>query len=309
MTILLAVTGFDAGVWRDALAEAAPDRTIVLDGDAFDRARIDYVVAWKPRPEALDHLPNLKCVFSIGAGVDHILNSGATIRVPIVRMVAEDLTKRMSEYVVWQVLDHLRQGPLYRERQAKGLWLEDRRQRAAGDTTVGIMGLGELGRDAGRKLAMMGFSVMGWSRTAKTIDGITCLYGEDGLDTLVGQSDFLVCLLPLTEQTRGIIHADLLARTKRGAVLINAGRGGLQRDSDIADALDSGQLSAASLDVFEIEPLPTDSPLWSHPRVTVTPHAAACSMQDALAPQMVAQMVAFERGEPLRHIVDPVAGY
>lgn len=314
--ILLSITGWSPDIWKAELARQAPDRTVVLEPDGADDPSIHYAVVWKQRPGVLRNLANLRAIFSIGAGVDHLfLDDSLPENVPIVRVVSPDLTARMSEYVVWQVLDHHRQGPAYREQQRRGVWREDREQPAASEVTVGIMGYGQLGQDAGTKLKALGFAVIGWSRGAKNVpDGIRHLHGEDQLATFADGADILVCLLPLTDSTRGILSASLFSRlTRRGPlgapVLINAGRGGLQVEADILAALDSGQLSAATLDVFNTEPLPADSPLWRHPRVTVTPHAAATSSPPHLVPPMIAQMEALERGEPLRHVVDRAAQY
>ncbi|MFZ2103731.1 MAG: glyoxylate/hydroxypyruvate reductase A [Oricola sp.] len=312
--ILLAVTGFDPADWRAELERAAPDRVVVEEPAGPNDPEIDYAVVWKQRPGVLNGLPNLKAVFSIGAGVDHIFAEGDVPDVPIVRIVATDLTERMSEYVVWQVLDHHRKGPLYRDQQARRFWNESRMQPAAREVTVGILGYGNLGRDAGRKLRTMGFQVIGWSRTVKQNETVDTFAGDNGLDTFLALADIVVCLLPLTPATRGILSAPLFERMKtRGPlgapILINAGRGALQKEADILAALESRRLGAASLDVFETEPLPETSPLWTHPRVTVTPHAAAASMPEALIPPMVAQMDAHDRGEPLRNLVDREAGY
>jgi glyoxylate/hydroxypyruvate reductase len=312
--ILLSVTGFDPEIWRSALNKLAPDREVVEQPSVPGDPDITYAVVWKQRPGALNGLPNLKAVFSIGAGVDHIFAEGAVPDVPIVRVVADDLTERMSEYVVWQVLDHHRKGMLYRNQQRREIWHEDRMQPAASEVTVGILGYGVLGQDAGDKLKAIGFNVAGWSRTPKSADGVRTFSGDAGLGEFLAISDMVVCLLPLTPQTRGILSAPLFAKMKpRSAlgapVLINAGRGGLQVEADILAALDEGALRAVTLDVFETEPLPEESPLWSHPRVTITPHAAASSMPDALVPPMVAQMEAHDRGEPLKNLVDRDAGY
>jgi len=312
--ILLSVTGFDPAVWLEELKRQAPGRRIVTEPDGDGDPSIRYAVVWKQRPGILNRLPNLAAIFSIGAGVDHIFKDPEVPDVPIVRAVADDLTERMSEYIVWQVLDHHRKGPRYRRQQADRVWNEDRMQPAARDVTVGILGLGLLGLDAARKLRLLGFNVAGWSRTEKTVEGIDTHAGEEGLDGFLAVSDIVVCLLPLTPATGGILSKPLFARMKRRgplgpATLINAGRGGLQNEADILAALENGWLGAASLDVFQTEPLPETSPLWTHPRVTITPHAAATSVPAALIPPMIAQMEAYERGEPLTNLVDRQAGY
>ncbi len=313
MTILLSVTGFDPNRWRDALKAAGGRREIVLEPGHSADPSIEYAVVWKQPPGLLENLPNLKAIFSLGAGVDHIFLDKRLKDVPVVRIVADDLSNRMSEYVVWRVLDHFRRGRSYRKQQAQKIWHE-RLQPAAREITVGIMGFGELGRDVGEKLKTMGFKVAGWSRSEKTAEGIDTYAGSAGLDRFLGATDILVVLLPLTAQTRGIIDRGLLSRLKRhtplgGPVLINAGRGALQNETAILAALDDETLMEASLDVFTVEPLPPASPLWSHPRVFVTPHAAAMSDPTALAPAVMRQIAAHERGDALTGIVDREAGY
>ncbi|MAU94712.1 MAG: glyoxylate/hydroxypyruvate reductase A [Fulvimarina sp.] len=313
MAILLSVTGFDPSRWWQALHEAAPERRIVVDASEAGGEPIDYAVVWKQPPGLLATLPELKAIFSLGAGVDHILADRQLPAVPIVRIVADDLKERMSEYVVWRVLDHFRRGRAYRQQQAQKIWHE-RMQPAAREITVGIMGLGVLGIDAAAKLQVLGFRVSGWSRGEKRVDGVETFAGSAGLGPFLAASDILVVLLPLTADTRGIIGEDLLARLKRdtplgGPVLVNAGRGGLQDETAILAALDEDRLMEASLDVFNVEPLPAESRLWSHPKVFVTPHAAALSDPDALAPIIMRQIAAHERGELLDNVVDRQAGY
>jgi glyoxylate/hydroxypyruvate reductase A len=308
--ILLSVTGFNPSRWYELLSAK---REVVLEPDGPADPSIRYAVVWKQRPNVLASLPNLKAVFSIGAGVDHLFNDPGLPNVPIVRVVAENLTQYMTEFVVWRVLDHHRQGFLYRAQQPKKVWHEPP-QPPAQEVAVGIMGLGQLGRASARALLSLGYRVNGWRRTARPTDGVRCWDGADGLKPFLAATDVLVVLLPFTPATRGIIDYPVLRGLRRdnaigGAVLINAGRGKLQREADILRALDDGTLKEASLDVFEEEPLPAQSPLWTHPRVFVTPHAAATSDPAHLVPPMLAQMAAFERGEPLQNLVDRDAGY
>lgn len=308
--ILLAVTGFNPQRWHELLSAS---RDVVLEPDGPEDPSITYAVVWRQRPKVLARLPNLRAIFSIGAGVDHIFADPEVPHVPIVRVIADNLAQHMNEYVLWRVLDHHRQGPTYRAQQKKKVWHEPP-QRTANDISVGIMGFGELGQAAGRLLRTIGFQINGWSRRPRKVDGATAFHGEAGLVPFLNATDILVVLLPLTPDTQGIINYGLLKELRRrnglgGAVLINAGRGRLQKDADIARALDEGILKEASLDVFEIEPLPKTSPLWAHPKVFVTPHAAATSDASHLVPPMLKQMEAFERGEPLHHLVDRDAGY
>jgi glyoxylate/hydroxypyruvate reductase len=307
--ILLAATGWDTDVWSKKFSDAAQGRRVFVYPDGVDAPSIQYAIVWKQAEGALAQLKNLKVIFSLGAGVDHVFRDRLVPNVPVVRVVSNDLTNRMSEYVVWQVLDHHRLGHKYRAQQRAGIWLEDRNQVAAKDITVGMLGLGVLGTDAALKLKMLGFNVTGWSRSEHKIAGIDTFAGVEQLGGFLEKVDILVCLLPLTPATANIIDRQLIeAMTKRGAlgapVIINAGRGGLQNEADLLAALDEGRLSAVSLDVFQQEPLPQDSAFWTHPYVTLTPHAAAASDPNALVLPIIEQIAAFERGEPLMNLVD-----
>ncbi|MGA2492893.1 MAG: glyoxylate/hydroxypyruvate reductase A [Roseiarcus sp.] len=314
MSLLFAAPGWDEGPWRKRFAALLPGRTLVTSETLVDRAAARYAIVWRPPRGLLAELPQLEAIFSLGAGVDAILSDPNLPDVPIARIVDPDLTARMSEWVVLHCLMHLRQARRYERQQRERIWDGDDDQPAAADVRVGVLGLGQLGRDAAGKLAALGFSVAAWSASAKTAPGIACFNGAAGLDAMLARSDILVCLLPLTAATRGILNARLFAKLPRdgrlgGAILLNAGRGGLQVEADILAALDSGALKGASLDVFETEPLPQDSPLWRHPAVFVTPHNAAISHPDAIARAIAAQIQAHERGEPLRNLVNRGRGY
>ena len=314
MSLLFAAPGWDEGPWRKRFAALLPGRAIVTPETLVDRAAARYAIVWRPPRGLLAQLPQLEAIFSLGAGVDAILSDPNLPDVPITRIVDPDLTARMSEWVALHCLMHLRQTRRYERQQRERIWVDDDDQPAAGDVRVGILGLGELGRDAAGKLAALGFEVAAWSASPKTAPGIACFDGDAGLDAMLARSDILVCLLPLTAATRGILNASLFARLPRdgrlgGAVLLNAGRGGLQVEADIVAALDSGALKGASLDVFETEPLPQDSPLWGRPEVFVTPHNAAISHPDSVARAIAEQILAHERGEPLRNMVDRGRGY
>ncbi|WP_375459373.1 2-hydroxyacid dehydrogenase [uncultured Enterovirga sp.] len=314
MTLLVAITGWDPDPWLDRFRALLPDRPVVFADAPHDPTAIRYAASWKHRPGSLAGLPGLEAIFSLGAGVDHLVGDPDLPDVPVLRVVDQDLTERMSEYVVMHCLMHLRRGWLYAERQQQGLWQDERDQPAARDIRVGIMGLGILGQDAARKLAIMGFDVAGWSRSPRDLDGIPTFAGESGVSAFLSRTDILVSLLPLTPATRGLLNLTLfrgLARDGRlaGPILINAGRGGLQVEADILAALDDGTLAAATLDVFESEPLPAASRLWTHPAVQVTPHNAAMSDPDAIASAIAAQIRRHEAGEPFRHAVDLRRGY
>jgi glyoxylate/hydroxypyruvate reductase A len=268
---------------------------------------------WKPKPGTLGGYPNLQVIFNLGAGVDAVMADETLPNVPLVRVAVDDLTQRMTEYVVMHVLMHHRRQSYYIESQQKRVWAP-KLQWAAGALRVGVMGMGVLGRDAAEVLARIGFDVAGWSSTAKSIAGIRCFAGEAELGAFLARTDVLVCLLPLTPQTRGILNRRTFAALARdgklgGPVIINAGRGGLQVEDDILACLDDGTLIAATLDVFGTEPLPPDSPFWPHPRVTLSPHNAADTDPDAISVYVAEQIAAFERGAALDNVVDRKTGY
>ena len=314
MSLLLAMTGWHVEDWRARFAALLPDMPIVTLGEPFDRRAVHYVASWKHPEGSLAGLPNLAAIFSLGAGVDFLFADERLPEAPIARVVDPDLTTRMSEYIVLHCLIFLRQQRRYDSQKLAGIWEDDRNQPAARSVRVGIMGLGELGLDAARKLQVMGFDVAGWSRSPKTVEGLVTFAGSEGMAPFLARTDILVSLLPLTAETRGTINATLLAGLAQdgrlgGPFLINAGRGGLQVEADILSALEAGTLKGATLDVFETEPLPSDSGLWRHPAVTITPHNAAMSEPEAIAGQIAAQIRRLEAGERLENVVDPARGY
>lgn len=314
MTLLVALTGWDVAPWLDRFGRSLPDRPIVASRDGVDPASILYAATWKHRHGDLAGLPNLRAVFSLGAGVDHLVTDRALPDVPVIRVVDPDLTERMSEYVVLHCLAHLRRHSQYVAQQRAKVWYDERDQPAAREVRVGIMGLGVLGGDAARKLKVLGFDVAGWSRRPKPLGRLEVFSGPEGLGAFLARTDILVCLLPLTPDTRGILNAELFPRLALdgrlgGPILINAGRGGLQVEADVLAALRSGTLKAATLDVFETEPLPADSPLWDVRNLTITPHNAATSDPDAVASFIAAQIMRHEAGETWRDVVDLRLGY
>ena len=314
MSLLLSIGGWDIEAWERRFRALDPDRLLQRAGDAeLDLDAVDYGITWKSEPGLFARCPNLKAIFSLGAGVDHLMNDPDLPDVPILRIVDPNLTMRMTEWVTLQVLMHHRQQKRLDEAQRNADW-RDLPQASADEVRVGILGLGSLGRDAAEVLSRLGFQVAGWSRTRKHIPGLESFAGAEELDSFLGRTDILVCLLPLTPQTEGILNYDLFSKLARtgplGApVIINAGRGGQQVEPDILRALDDGTLHAASLDVFCQEPLPADSPFWSHPKVFVTPHSAADSQPEHMCRNIMDQIEAFERGEPFRNRVDITAGY
>jgi glyoxylate/hydroxypyruvate reductase len=323
MTLLLSIDGasenWAAPAWRTRFLERFEQRGItmpvVMAGDGgFAATDVHYAAVWKPPAGLLAGFPNLKAIFNLGAGVDAVLkDTTIPARIPLVRVVNADLTARMTEYVTLHVLMHHRRQRMLDAAQVARQWVA-KDQWAASAVRVGLMGLGELGQDAAAVLGRIGFTLNGWSRSAKSVAGVRCYHGADGLVAFLAATDILVVLLPLTPDTRGILDRRLFQGLARDGVLgapvlINAGRGGLQVEADILACLDDGTLAAATLDVFETEPLPATSRLWTHPRVTVTPHNAADSSPDAISADIVAQIAAHQSGQPLSNLVDRTRGY
>ncbi|MGA9088694.1 MAG: glyoxylate/hydroxypyruvate reductase A [Bradyrhizobium sp.] len=300
--------------WKQRFDEVCSDRRVwLLPGGNGDPADVHYAAVWKPAPGELAAFPNLRVIFNLGAGVDALIADSSLPKVPLVRVAVGDLTHRMTEYVVLHVLMHHRQELYLRGCQREKRW-QPRFQWPAGAVAVGIMGLGTLGSDAAVVLRRLGFRVAGWSNSPKAIDGIECFHGKPELDAFLQRTDILVCLLPLTPETRHILNRGLFAKLNRSGpmaapVLINAGRGGLQNEPDILHCLDDGTLGAASLDVYAMEPLPSDSPFWTHPKVVLTPHNAADTDPDEISRYVARQIERFEAGGALENVVNPARGY
>jgi len=300
--------------WKKRFDVVCKDRGVLLLPDAaLDAADVHYAAVWKPGPGELAAFPNLRVIFNLGAGVDALMADSSLPNVPLVRVAVSDLTDRMAEYVVLHVLMHHRQEPYLRACQREKRW-QPKFQWPASAIAVGILGLGTLGANAAEVLARIGFRVAGWSRSPKRIDDIECFHGQEQLDAFLERTDILVCLLPLTPDTRHILNRGLLAKLNRNSplgapVLVNAGRGGLQNEADILQCLDDGTLGAASLDVFADEPLPADSPFWTHPKIVLTPHNAADTDPDEISKYVARQIERLEAGGALENVVDPVRGY
>jgi len=312
--LALVIAGWDVDPWEKRFRDAAPGRDIRIWPDRLGNPdEVAYAAAWLPPAGAFGAFRNLRAIFSLGAGVDGVLADRALPPVPVVRVVDPNLMRRMTEYVTLHVLMHHRRQRLYDAQQRQRAWHEHPQPRA-NEVTVGIMGLGVLGRDAAEVLVRLGFRVAGWSRNPRQLPGIECFHGAAGLDAFLARTEILVCLLPHTPATEGILDLALLRKLKRdgalgGAFLINAGRGKLQVDADIAAALDEGALAGATLDVFPVEPLPAASPLWAHPKVTITPHNSAASVPEETVAYIVQQIERFEAGQGLENVIDRASGY
>jgi glyoxylate/hydroxypyruvate reductase A len=310
MAVLLSTKSGTMLDWKAALLAVDPTLDIRLFLEAGNPKEIEAAVCWTQHDMMeLRRYPNLKLLVSMGAGVDHLLRQpGPPPGVPVARLKDARLTQGMTEWVLLNVLRFHRQDLEYRAQQAARVWDE----LPAPDTSqrrVGILGLGELGGAAADAIRALGFPVMGWTRSPRVREGVACFHGAEGLEAMLRRTDILVCLLPLTPNTRGVINARTLALLPRGAFVINAARGGHLVAEDLLAALDSGHIAAAALDVFEPEPLPADHAFWAHPKVLVWPHAASITIPSSAAPQVVENIHRAREGRPLINLVDFSTGY
>jgi glyoxylate/hydroxypyruvate reductase A len=298
----------DAAAWRRALLDRLPELDVRIWPDMGDPAEITMALVWLPPAGLLRSLPNLQAIFSLGAGVDAMLAAPDLPDVPLCRLVDRSLTTTMSEFVLANVLYYHRDLDLFASQQAVARWRLVL-PRSPGSRTVGVMGLGELGSDAARRLLANGFRVRGWSRSERRLDGIETFAGRSALAAFLRGCDVLVCLLPLTPETEGILDAALFSALSEGAVLVHVGRGRQLVPGDLVAALDRGQLRGALVDVMPVEPLPPEDPLWRHPKVRLTPHAASYALPETAAETIAANIERLRKGQPLAALVDRQRGY
>jgi glyoxylate/hydroxypyruvate reductase A len=293
----------------EALHAVAPELTVEVWPKVSDPGDVEFALCWNQPPGVLRQFPNLKCISSLGAGVEHLIND--TTRpagVPLVRLVDNDLKQSMAEYVMLGVLEHFRRFGDYRRQQELGIW-GPRQSQHISTLGVGLMGFGEIGQYVGNKLADLGFTVYAWTRTPKQIGRFKIYPGNDELDGFLGNANILVCMLPLTNETENILNAKTFSRLPSDAFLINVGRGGHLVDDDLLAALDSGQLSGALLDVFREEPLPKHHPFWQHEKITITPHIASVTNPGSACAQIVENYRRALSGQSLLNVVDVKRGY
>jgi glyoxylate/hydroxypyruvate reductase A len=310
MAILFSSTSDDPAAWRAMLtAELGADPDLRVWPDAGAAGEIDVALVWRAKPGVLAELSNLKLIQSLGMGVDHIFADPDLPKgVPVARLIDPDMIRQMSEYVLHAVLRHHRGIDRYDAQQRAGEW----QKHPLADTEVtrvGVLGLGAIGADTAARLRDLGFRVAGWSRSPKAIDGIESFHGEGGFAAFLGRSDIVVCLLPLTSETRGILDSSAFAALPRGAYVVNLARGAHLVEPDLLAALDSGHLSGAALDVFAVEPLPAGHPFWSHPKVHVTPHIAGLTNPRTSAAQVAENIRRVRAGQAPLNLVDPAKGY
>jgi glyoxylate/hydroxypyruvate reductase A len=309
MSLLFLAPELDPQSWIKHLRRQDPHLDLRIWPDTGSPEDVLFALSWKHPLGVMKQFPRLKCIASLGFGVDHVLRDpDLPAGVPVTRIVDGGMVAAMSAYVLTAVLNYTRQFDRYRCDQAQKAWTP-RIPKHPRDVRVGIMGLGHLGADAARKLHAMGFPVSGWSRTPKSIDGVASFAGDDTLDEFLAGTDILICLLPLTPATEGILSRRTLSKLPAGAYLVNAARGEHLVEEDLLAALKNGHLSGACLDVFRREPLSESHPFWNHPQVTVTPHVASLTYPRDVAPQIVANYHRVRAGQPPRNVVDLKRGY
>lgn len=298
----------DAAAWRDALQKELPDLDVRVDPDVGDPSEIGFALVWLPPQGFFQRFPNLKLVTNLGAGVDALVRRDDLVPVRFSRLSDTGMVDMMTSYIVYTVTRYARDMHTFERAKRRGEW-EYVHPRPLSEITVGVLGLGELGAPAAAMLARMGYAVSGWSRTEKTIDNVRSLTGRGGLETILSESEILVSLLPLTPDSRAVLGADELALMPRGAKFINASRAAVVDEPALIAALTSGAIGEATLDVFNVEPLPSDHPFWTMENVFITPHMASITVP-ALAARDVAESIRRVRaGQAPLHEIDPARGY
>ena len=307
--VLLLKTDTRDQAWIDAFSSAMPDLEVRLWPEMGDRSEINCALLWSPPPELFDGLDNLEVIFSIGAGVDSLLTCPTLpAHLPIVRMVESELTAGMVEFCLFHVLRFHRLMHLFENHRVNRHW-EALTQLPASEVTVGIMGFGVLGQALARQLSALRYRVIGYRRGAGEVDGMEVFHGANQLEAFMGRSDILVTLMPSTPETKKMINSRTLSWLPPGACFINAGRGDLVDEEDLVEALDHGSLAGAALDVFETEPLPQESILWTPPTVYVTPHIASLTHPPSACSYIAGAISRHRQGEPWPHLVDTGRSY
>lgn len=306
LKVALCCANMDMERWENALRAALP--AVDVEAWPFSAPEADYAVVWSPPQAFLDTLIAPRAIFNVGAGVDSLLGMRLPRGASIVRIEDGGMAVQMAEYVCHAAIRHFREFDAYAASARAGAW-ETRPPRQRSDFPIGVMGLGALGERVATSLAQFDFPVLGWSRTPKTVAGVRCFAGVESFDEFLSSTRILVCMLPLTPETRSLMDRRSLALLKPRGYVINVARGSHLVEDDLVELIDSGHLAGATLDVFRTEPLPHDHPFWRHPRITMTPHVAAQTLINEAIAQIADKMALMERGLPAPGTVDRARGY
>lgn len=308
MSFVLKSTEERARLWKPMFASELPELAFHVWPETGDPQKVRYLAAWQPPENLAENFPNLEVLFSVGAGVDQLNLASIPKNVRVVRMMEPGLAEGMIEYVLWAVLSYHRNMFQYARQQAAHVW-KGTPNVSSSLFRVGVMGMGALGTPVLKKLSQFGYVCHGWSRSRHDISGIKSYAGPEELDDFLAATDVLVCLMPLTEATKGILNKELFAKLPKGACLINCGRGGHLAQEDLLLALDEGLLSQAVLDVTDPEPLPEDHPFWNHPLITLTPHIASSSHAETGGEMILKNIIQFEKGAEMVGEINRSSGY
>jgi glyoxylate/hydroxypyruvate reductase A len=307
MRILLQVPGRSIGDWHAELARTLPGARISCWPDV--PADPDYALVWKPPAGLFESVRPAKAIFNLGAGVDALLAVATLPKdVPVIRLEDAGMAAQMAEYVTQAALRVFREADAYAAQQREGRWKPHPRL-APDEFGIGILGFGVLGSAVAAALAPFGFPLAAWSRSRKAVKGVAAFAGDGELAGFLARTRFLVCLLPSTPATRGLLDRRSLGRLPPGAHVVNVARGDIVVDDDLLALLDSGHLGGATLDVFRVEPLPADHAFWHHPRITLTPHVSGVTTVADSVAQVAAKIGRLERGEAVTGVVDRRRGY
>lgn len=309
MSFLIVSPGKDPEAWVEVLEKQHPGLNIYVYPEEHDKEEVEFALVWNHPRGLFKNYPNLKVIASMGAGVDHITSDPELPEnITITRVIDNRLTSDMSAFVLAMIMDHLRNLSFYQEKEAEKIWNPVNYKRIE-EVRVGIMGLGVMGSALASTLIRNGFTVSGWSKSEKEIEGVKSYYDNDDFEEFLQNSDILICLLPLTPQTETILDKELFEKLPEGAFVINVARGEHLVEHDLLEMIDTGHLSGAALDVFREEPLPDDHPFWTHPRIKVTPHIASVTKPEAVVPQIVENYERMKEHEPLKNVVERKKGY
>ncbi len=309
MSLLFIAPGRDLSSWEDAIHRVDSNIEIDIWPAIKDKERVQFAVCWNHPKHLLDGFPNLKAVSSLGAGADHLISDESLPEsIDICRVVSPSLVQQMKEYILAAILNIQRNFVHYIRQNDQRKW-QPHNHPSPKELQVGIMGLGELGKPTAKQLAELGYQVSGWSRSAKEIENINTFAGEDELVQFLESTHILICLLPLTNETKGILNLNIFKQMDDHGWIINAARGEHLVDEDLIYALDSNILQGAWLDVFSEEPLPDKHAFWNRDNVIVTPHIASITKPDEIANQIVENYKRALSGMELNYTIDREKGY